>query len=191
MFIISVCFLSLILKLSENKGWPKKTITVFRVKLGNFCSILKIWKAHCLGHWKMLNLSKILLKYDQVKKEYFPKKWPFKFTPTKYVISRRGKECFGAKFTKRDHFYIFTGYIQKILDIWPLKAFSWPFLVEKWQFLEFYSINLLIVSYFQRMSASQFTGYWFGIIIMDQYKIGNFTHSSEFLGHFLIKHGHF
>ena len=117
MCIISDCFLSLILKLSENKGWPKKMITVFRVKLGNFCSILEIWKAHCLGHWKMLNLSKILLKYDQVKKEYFPKKLPFKFTPTKYVISRRGKECFGAKFTKRDHFYIFTGYIQKILDI--------------------------------------------------------------------------
>ena len=70
----------------------------------------------------------------------FERTSPFKFTRTKYVISLRRKERFGAKFTTRDHFYSCTGSIKNIWIFCP-----GPFLVEKWQFLEFYSINRLVV----------------------------------------------
>ena len=42
------------------------------------------------------------------------------FTLTKYVISRRGNEQNGAKFTLRDHFYRLTG--KKIWEFWTLRA---------------------------------------------------------------------
>ena len=52
---------------------------------------------------------------------------PFKFTRTKYVISRRGKEQNRAKFTIRDHFYSLTGSIKFFGNF----GHQGPFLVKK------------------------------------------------------------
>ena len=69
----------------------------------------------------------------------FERTRPFKFIRTNYVISRRGKEQNGAKFTIRDHFYSLTGSIKNIWEFWPLRAIFGPFLVENglfWVFIQ-------------------------------------------------------
>ena len=59
---------------------------------------------------------------------------PFKFIRTKYVISRRGKEQNGAKFTIRDHFYSLTGSIKNIWEFWPLRAiFGWKMAIGRFK----------------------------------------------------------
>ena len=82
----------------------------------------KIWK-----NWNV-SLNSFFFKFKNVFHLYLNQKLgkSGKFTRTTWVISRRGKERFGAKFTIRDHFYSFTGSIKKIWEFWPLRAiFGW------------------------------------------------------------------